>query len=245
MWVHTTWATQASRALARKVSRPCRAPNVHKGPSRALARLRPTPAKRQHHLACAVRRAQRGLRCAAVRALGAQKSIDALRASGATSEHAHEGRLMLCGPRSRASWSPSGGPRRPLGSAAPARDVGDHGFRLARPLALVRLRPTPAKLRDRLERSRACGLRPQSVETVSTARGVAADACKVSRPSHAPASCPRMGVGECIQPSRLGASTHATSRPVGPHPWLTSHTSPAVSLHAVRLRPGRDSHKAS
>jgi hypothetical protein len=76
------------------------------------------------------------MRGGSVRALGEQEGIDALRASGATSEHAHEGLLMLCGPRSRAGWSPSGGPRRPLGSAAPARDVDGHGSRApARALA--------------------------------------------------------------------------------------------------------------
>jgi hypothetical protein len=44
----------------------------------------------------------------------------------------------------------------------------------------VRLRPTPAKRLDRLERSCGCGQHPQSVLTVSSARALAADTRKVS-----------------------------------------------------------------
>jgi hypothetical protein len=168
-----------------------------------LARsLRSTPAKRQHHLACAAR----GLRCAEYgRCWAHKRAYDAFaRASGTTSVRARW--LMLCGPRSRASWSPSGGPRRPLGSAAPARDVNNRvDRRVLREQSCVvdgcsrasGLRRPPDVHHSALK-LRAFGRRPQSISTVSSARAVAvntrkassahalaADARKASRPSRA------------------------------------------------------------
>jgi hypothetical protein len=75
--------------------------------------------------------------------------------------------------------------------------------------ALVRLRPTPAKRQDRIERSRACG---QCQQSVLSARALAADARKASRP---PRALARLRPTPARSQDRLERSRGCGRRPQG------------------------------